>query len=167
MFRFVAVSLFLLGCSDTYVRQGVTDGDTFFLAPLAHTSDDPVVASWVRYSLVRSACQLAIDGENPARSNSYECEIKARHQLVEAWRNDERAASSAEGEYLNTLARVVDAGYLKEYTAHYLVERGWKLPSDIRADAFNRWRRQHLQRHRPRTRLIGYWGYRRALAETR
>ena len=38
----------LAGCStDIYVRDHVTDGDTFYLAPQAFSSDDPVLQSWV------------------------------------------------------------------------------------------------------------------------
>jgi hypothetical protein len=54
-------AVLLVGCNPTiYVRDGVTDGDTFYLAPQAFTSGDPAVASWVRFSLTRTACKLEV-----------------------------------------------------------------------------------------------------------
>jgi len=44
--------------SEIFTRDGVTDGDTFYLAPQAYSDDDPVLQSWVTYSLMKSACQL-------------------------------------------------------------------------------------------------------------
>ena len=60
--------LVLAACnSSIYTKDGVTDGDTFYLAPRAWADDDPVLQSWVAYSLARSACQLEVGGDNPAR----------------------------------------------------------------------------------------------------
>ena len=153
--------LVLAGCqSGVYVRDGVTDGDTFYVAPLAYASNDPVVASWVRYSLIRSTCQLDVGGENPARVSTYDCELRARHHLVDAWIEELNADDSHSNSYLNALLEVRDAGFLDEYVAHYLGEAGWEYPSGLERDAFRRWRRDHLRRHRVKTRLIGYWAYR-------
>ena len=66
---------------EIYIRDGVTDGDTFYLAPSAFANDDAAFQSWVAYSLMKSACQLEIGGENPARANSFECEFKSRQHL--------------------------------------------------------------------------------------
>jgi hypothetical protein len=56
--------LLLVACnSEIYTRDGVTDGDSFYLAPQAFQDDDPVLQSWVAYSLMKSACQLDIGGE--------------------------------------------------------------------------------------------------------
>lgn len=155
------IALLLAACqSGIYVRDGVTDGDTFFLAPVAHSSDDPVIASWVRYSLIRSSCQLQFESPNPARVSRYDCELKARRHLVDAWLESRWRDSAEDTAYLDTLATVSAAGFLEEYTAHYLGKRGWRLPADIDLRAFAGWRRIHLRSHRPETRLIGYWGYR-------
>src|SRR5210317_45117 len=53
---------------DIYTRDGVTDGDTFYLAPRAWADDDPVLQSWVAYSLMKSTCQLEIGGEKDRKS---------------------------------------------------------------------------------------------------
>ena len=63
MLRYLAISLCaLLGAcnSDIYVRDGVTDGDTFYLAQEAMHDPDPALQSWVSYSLMKCACQLEL-----------------------------------------------------------------------------------------------------------
>ena len=150
----------LVACnSSIYTRDGVTDGDTFYLAPRAYADDDPVLQSWVAYSLMRSACQLEIGGTNPARNNAYSCEFVARQHLLENWevqRHEHRAADP----YLDTLLRVRQSGYLDEYTVHYFGRASWLVPAEVRIDEFERWRRTQLPQHKPQTRLIGSWNYR-------
>lgn len=162
---YLCTALLLAGCqTDVYLRDGVTDGDTFYVAPLAYASGDPAVASWVRYSLIRSTCQLEVGGENPARVSTYDCELRARHHLVDAWLEQLNADSSYSDDYLNALLDVRDAGFLDEYVAHYLGRDGWEYPSGLELNAFRHWRRDHLRRHRVKTRLIGYWAYQEDVA---
>lgn len=140
---------------DIYVRDGVTDGDTFYLAPSAYEDHDPVLQSWVTYSLIRSACQLEIGGENPARVSAYECELRAREHLLDSWQERRDRGD----DYLDALLEVRFAGFLDEYTVHYFGRSGWRVPDAVDMDAFHAWRREHLRGHRPETRLIGSWGY--------
>ena len=162
MWRFFASAPLLLiaACnSEIYVRDGVTDGDTFYLAPVAMTDNDPVLQSWVAYSLMRSTCQLQIGGENPARSTSFDCEYLARDALIDTWA-DKQVVDPALGDpYLDALRRVDDAGYLEEYVIFYFGRDDWAVPADADLGDFGRWRRQSLPRHRPETRLVGSWGY--------
>ena len=70
----LALALVAAGCDGSiYIRDGVTDGDTFYLAERALTDADPALQSWVSYSLVRSTCQLQSDSPNPARATSFAC----------------------------------------------------------------------------------------------
>ena len=152
--------IFLAGCnSEIYVRDGVTDGDTFYLAPAALVDSDPVLQSWVVYSLTKSVCQLKLGGENPARRNSYECELKARSELVEDWGERQAADATISDAYLDELSTVSDAGFLGAYTARYFASDDWQVPGDVDVEAFDDWRRQHLRGHRPQTRIVGSWGY--------
>jgi hypothetical protein len=151
----------LSACNNAiYTRDGVTDGDTFYLAPHAWADDDPALQSWVTYSLVRSACQLEIGGGNPARNSDYGCELMARRHLVDAW--EERIAQDPEVEdpYLDALLRVRKAGFLDEYTVRYFGRDDWVVPAEVRVADFRRWQRRHLRGHRPETRIIGSWNYR-------
>ncbi len=160
--RFLVLSacLLLSACDHRiYTRHGVTDGDTFYLAPTALVNDDPAFQSWVAYSLMKSTCQLKIGGENPARANSFECELTARQHLIDAWEERPAEDRAATDSYLDLLGEVRQAGFLAEYTAYYFGRRHWQLPEGIRADEFRRWRRQHLRGHRPETRITGSWNF--------
>ncbi len=145
--------------NEIYVRDGVTDGDTFYLAPRALADSDPVLQSWAAYSLSRSACQLQIGGANPARTTSYGCELTARRHLLETWEEQRAANPGLSEEYLDSLTTVRDAGYLDEYVVFYLGSPSWQVPAEVNVDKFRRWQRKHLPGHRSSTRIIGSWNY--------
>lgn len=161
--RIPAIFLLLaLGACNTsiYTRDGVTDGDTFFLAPYAYSDDDPVLQSWVAYSLMKSTCQLELGGDNPARNSDYGCEFTARRHLLDAWERQRAEHPLASDRYLDALLVVRDAGFLDEYTVRYFGREHWQVPAEVRPGEFREWQRRHLPRHRPQTRLIGSWNYR-------
>jgi len=159
--RYLGILLLLAACnSEIYTRDGVTDGDAFYLAPRAYQDDDPALQTWVTYSLMRSACQLEIGGPNPARVSDYGCEFSARLALIETWEEQRVEHPDARDTYLDELLYVRDAGYLDEYTVHYFGRADWQVPVEVRVDEFRHWQRKHLRRHKPQTRIIGSWGYR-------
>lgn len=147
--------------SEIYVRDGVTDGDTFYLAERALTEDDAALQSWVSYSLTRSACQLQIGGTNPARSNSFDCELTARRLLLETWTEKQIINPLVADEYLDDLVLIQRAGYLDEYIARHFRKSGWLVPDDIDIPAYRRWQATTLPSHKPKTRIIGSWNYAR------
>ena len=158
--RFLIVLLFAAGCSgDIYVRDGVTDGDTFYLADRAFADDDPVLQSWVTYSLAKSACQLEIGGSNPARASSYGCEFSARQLLLDSWQEHRFEDPELSDAYLDELASVREAGFLDEYVVRYFARASWQVPAEVDVAKFRRWQRANLKRHRPQTRIIGSWNY--------
>lgn len=146
--------------SGIYTRDGVTDGDAFYLAPAAYSNEDPAYQSWVTYSLFSSTCKLKIGGENPARASSFDCEYRSRLQLVNAWQEKKALDASISDRYLDELVQVQEAGFLAEYTVRHFGKRHWELPDGLRTDAFRRWRKQHLRGHKVRTRITGSWNYR-------
>ncbi|MGH8223656.1 MAG: hypothetical protein ACREQZ_11850 [Woeseiaceae bacterium] len=153
-------AVLLSACNgEIYLRDGVTDGDTFYLSDIALTNDDPALQSWVGYSLIKSACQLQAESANPARATSYGCEFSARRHLIETWQEQKSMRREAQDDYLDELLRVREAGYLDEYVAHYFARKSWQLPAELDAERFDAWRHRHLRGHRPRTRLVGSWNY--------
>lgn len=159
------ISLGAAACNgEIYLRDGVTDGDTFYLAERALADSDPVLQSWVSYSLTRSACQLQSDSDNPARASSFDCELTARRLLLETWQEKKMFDPSPADAYLDTLSAVQAAGYLDEYVARYLAKSGWSMPGDLQQKAFRRWAAKHLPHHRPETRITGSWNYARKVA---
>ena len=147
---------------DVFLRDGVTDGDTFYLAQQALVDDDPALQSWVSYSLTRSTCQLTLGGDNPARQTSFDCELMARRHLLESWRERE-----GRDDYLDDLAAIDEAGWLPEYVARHFARGHWTLPDDLEPAAYRRYERRHFPGHRPRTRWVGSWNYARLVGPQR
>ena len=166
-FSLLIVILGVAGCNgEIYVRDGVTDGDTFYLSPQAFMDTDPAAQAWVSYSLTKSACQLEISAENPSRANSYGCEMTARKHLLETW--EELRPGGEPGnrdDYLETLLAVRDAGHLDEYVVYYFGAPGWRVPAEVDMAGFDDWQRRHLRSHRASTRIIGSWNYRDRVTE--
>jgi hypothetical protein len=154
------VLLFSLGCSGKiYLRDGVTDGDTFNLASRALSDPDPVLQSWVSYSLMKSTCQLQIGGDNPARNSSFECELTARRHLLQTWSEKQAENPAASDPYLDAMTEIQRAGYLNEYVVQYYRQRHWELPADLDMAAFRKWSGRNMRSHRPQTRIIGSWSF--------
>ena len=152
--------LVLCACSgEIYVRDGVTDGDTFYLAERAISDDDPVLQSWVGYSLTKSTCQLQIGGSNPARESSFACELTARKLALDTWAEKRRLNPDLTDEYLDELLTINRAGFLDEYVAHHFRKAHWTLPDNIDVRAYRRWQRRNIPFHEPETRIIGSWNY--------
>jgi len=158
--RLTFLALPLAACSgDIYVRDGVTDGDTFYLAQRALADDDPALQSWVSYSLTRSTCQLQIGGDNPARASSLECELTARRLMLLTWVEKKSLDQENTDQYLDELVRIRDAGYLDEYVARHFRKRHWQLPENININDYRRWQRTNIPSHKPETQIIGSWNY--------
>ncbi len=135
MCKALLLSLLLLAAcnSEIYTRDGVTDGDSFYLAPRAFQDDDPVLQSWVAYSLMKSTCQLQEGGPVPARVSNYGCELTARQHLLDTWEEQRLEHSGATNPYLDELLAVRQAGFLDEYTVSYFGRRHWQVPAEVRA----------------------------------
>ena len=156
----LSIMLAIAACSgEVYLRNGVTDGDTFYLAERALSDTDPVLQSWVSYSLARSTCQLQIGGDNPARESSFECELTARRLLLDTWLEQKAENPMLQDDYLDELSSIQAAGYLREYVARYFRKRHWESPRDLDMSAFKKWRRTNLPGHKPQMRIIGSWNY--------
>jgi hypothetical protein len=156
----ISIMLAIAGCSgEIYLRDGVTDGDTFYLADRALRDTDPALQSWVSYSLARSACQLQIGGENPARESSFACEMTARRLLLDSWLEHQAENPDLTDEYLDELSSIQAAGFLEEYVARNFRKRHWELPGGLDMSGFKKWRRSNLPGHKPQTRIIGSWNY--------
>jgi hypothetical protein len=144
---------------EIYTRNGVTDGDTFYLAPAAFANDDPAYQSWVAYSLMKSTCQLEIGGDNPAQASSFDCELTARRHLINAWEEKRQQNQDIKDKYLDALGEVQFAGFLAEYTQRYFGKKHWEPSEGLRMSEFQAWQKKNLRSHRPETRIIGSWNY--------
>lgn len=158
----LAICLVLVACNtEIYTRDGVTDGDAFTLSRRAMADGDPVLQSWVVYSLAKAACQLEAGGDIPSRVSTYGCEFMARRLLAESWDEKRQADPSLANPYLDALVRVRDAGYLDEYVVKYFGRKGWQVPAEVDPERFATWQRANLRGHRPETRITGSWSFAR------
>ena len=123
--------------------------------------DDPVLQSWVSYSLTRSACQLELGGDNPARKISFDCEATARRHLLTSWQEKKMRRPVPTNPYLDDLVAIHQAGFLDEHVFGYFRQRGWSTPDDLEMRAYRRWSTASMPHHEPETRLIGSWNYAR------
>jgi len=156
------IAIFFSACNgEIYLRDGVTDGDTFYLAERALTDDDPSLQSWVSYSLTISACQLQISGDNPARASSFDCELTARRLMLETWLEKQALRPDNQDQYLDDLVRIQDAGYLPEHVARHFAKRHWDMPKNLEVPAYKHWAREHIPGHKAETRIVGSWNYMR------
>lgn len=159
----IGAVLTLSGCdTQVFVKNGVTDGNSFSVPPEAMQSKDPIIHSWIAYSLARSTCQIAIGGDNPARVHSFECELRSRKILVQAWQKHKAnvdVSAAATDVYLDDLSGVSDDGYLYEYVWTYLRRDDWPTPGRLQLADFKRWKQSALAQHKPQTRIIGSWSY--------
>ncbi|MFK8029842.1 MAG: hypothetical protein AB8G18_06350 [Gammaproteobacteria bacterium] len=156
----VLASLLVAAChSEIYVRDGVTDGNRYSIPESVLLSEDPVLQSWVAYNLSKSVCQLELGGDNPARANSYGCELSSRIILLDTWLEHRAEDSLLKDEYLDTLTAVRDAAFLDEYVVHYFGKADWFVPAEVDHKSFQIWRGNHLRHHSPYTRIVGVWGY--------
>ena len=159
-FYFLLICVFVGAChSEIYVRDGVTDGNKYSISHQTILNDDPVLQSWLTYNLSKSVCQLEIGGDNPARANSYGCELSSRIMLLETWQEKRIENPQLDNEYLDTLTRVDEAAYLDEYVVHYFGKKGWFVPAEVDEKSFRIWRRKHLAGHKSYTRMVGTWVY--------
>jgi len=157
-----SAAIFAVGCNgEIYLRDGVTDGDTFYLADRALADDDPVLQSWVSYSLARSTCQLQIGGVNPARASSFECELAARRLLLDSWTEKQRLHPLIADDYLDELKLIQRAGFLDEYVVRHFRRDHWQPPVDSDVAAYRRWQQRNIPTHKPETRIVGSWNYAR------
>ena len=163
----IIVLCVLLGAchSDIYVREGVTDGDTFALGVAANGALGFDAAVTVNGAFPKSTCQLELGGENPARASSYGCELTARSHLLDAWDEQLARDPGASDEYLDALNRVREAGHLDEYVVYYFGTRHWQVPAEVDMRGFRQWQDRHLGHHKASTRIVGSWNYRERVIE--
>jgi hypothetical protein len=84
---------------------------------------------------------------------SFEEEVAARDGCARVWR-DLKAKDGNSDRYLDDLAAVQAAGFLREYTWAFFRDPGWSVPEGLRLAEFDQWRQLHLQNHRPETRVV-------------
>jgi len=114
-----------------------------------------IAAAWATYggtkALVRTGEYARQYPEARGHESPFDEECYARDAMAEFWAvqpPEKRRLDS----YLQLLADVRDAGFIREYVWRFLREPGWAEPAGLRNDAFTAWvASKGLADHRPPT----------------
>ena len=115
---------------------------------------DGVLDAWLAYTIARQTWVLEnVPHEASTRySRSLEEEMAGREMLVAVWDAHVKKHPNAKDTYLDQVAAVSSAGFLREYVWTYLGSRKWKeKPEGLRLDEFWVWNEAHLLDHRAKT----------------
>jgi len=113
-----------------------------------------VLDAWLAYTIARAAwVSENVPHEASFRySRSFEEEMMGREMLVVVWAAHVNKHPNAKDTYLDQVAAVSSAGFLREYVWTYLGSRKWKAkPEGLRLDEFGVWNEAHLTNHRAKT----------------
>ena len=116
--------------------------------------DEGVLDAWLAYTIARQAwVSENVPPEASTRySRSFEEELAGREMLAEVWAAHVKKHPNAKDMYLDQVAAVSSAGFLREYVWTYLGSKKWKTkPEGLRLDEFGVWKEPHLLDHRAKT----------------
>ena len=145
IWRLAAVAL-LVGCATSTPEKPVAKIDV--------TSDwfaleESERSAWIGYGLAKRVwhdVEFAKQFPGQPYRNTIEEELFAREGLVDIWRHM-RSENSWRNAYLDSLEKVVSAGYLREYVWFCLPHDGWDEPGEIQRAEFERWHSANLAPH--------------------
>jgi hypothetical protein len=117
--------------------------------------DPAIAAAWATFggtkALVRMGEYVKVDPEAAGHDSPFDEECYARDAMAELWAVQPEQKRQADA-YLQLLADVRTAGFIREYVWRFLREPEWPEPSGLRNDAFAAWATDNgLLEHRPLT----------------
>lgn len=123
------------------------------------TKNTPVLAAWLFYAGARA---MWIDGKFveafPDRGvyrYSFSEELYARRYLVKFWLTLKQKTPVPVDRYLDELADVDRAGFLKEYVwEHFFSDQWFETSEGFRVEAFTQWENEKFPGHMAQTRVI-------------
>ena len=126
---------------------------TIHLDPRTQTSV-AVAAAWTMYAgtkvLVRTGEYFDMFPEARGHDSPFDEECYARNAMTETWQA--RTEQTAADPYLDLLAQVRRAGFIREYVWRFVREPSWPDPGALKLDAFDAWVAQNgLTQHKAAT----------------
>jgi hypothetical protein len=120
--------------------------------------DVAVAGAWTTYAgtkaLLRTGEYVKLYPESQGHDSPFDEECYARNALAEFWavQPEEKRKSDA---YLQLLADIRAAGFIREYVWRFLSQPGWPQPAGLNVDAFAAWTEDYgLSDHQPLTLAI-------------
>ncbi|RBP49585.1 hypothetical protein [Arenicella xantha] len=84
---------------------------------------------------------------NGESADPYEREAYAIESIAEVWEELRQKGQAESNKSLDELVSVNKAGYIKEYTWHYLKKKNWKKPRRLKTKEFEDWSKENLFDH--------------------
>jgi hypothetical protein len=114
-----------------------------------------VAAAWTTYAgtkvLLRMGEYVKLHPETAGHDSPFDEECYARDAMAEFWAVQPEEKRRLDP-YLQLLADVRDAGFIREYVWQFLRGPSWSQPADLRPDAFRTWAAENgLSEHRAPT----------------
>lgn len=110
--------------------------------------------AWLLYAMKRRVYIDVTFYERAPKDSAYrytfEEELDARDGLAGVWA-EMRAKQSLTDPYLDEIAQVYTAGFLKEYVWHCVPHSAWTEPRGLRSTEFSAWLSEKLPQHRVET----------------
>lgn len=102
---------------------------------------------WIAYSMILGKCI----NEQTADYETYPivCEVQAREAILKLLKNDSHPR------YYFDLAKVSRQGYMREYVFYHHRQEQWTILDIEKHAKFQKWRKEELASHKPKTHLIG------------
>ena len=166
---FLFIVLFLQSCATTISSQPQSTHHASHLSENSKSvividetldgKNTPVLSGWLFYAGARA---MWIDGKFtetfPDRGPyqyTFSEEVYARRYLVGFWLSLKQKSPAPVDRYLDELAAVDRAGFLKEYVWRHFFSNQWFENSDgLRLEAFTQWEKEYLPGHTAQTRAI-------------
>ncbi len=135
-------------------KKKAQEGEAVFSPEAVEKKSPAALAAWLGYAGARIHFReehgIPLPTGSESSTPSYEEEVFARDALASLW------ATLREGpepdSYLETLTKVKEAGFLREYVHVFLVRQdSTKGGHTLRLTEFEEWRGLHLVDHKPET----------------
>ncbi len=151
------VALLVILCALLLASSALAGNDQIrYTLELDPTLPDDIGAAWLGYLMER---QIYIR-DHPDQYKltpgivipTFDEEVDARRTMAQIWKELKEKDQGRKDKYLDELAPVHEADFMREYVWTYLRQRNWSgQPKDLRLKEFSRWQQLHLQGHRPET----------------
>lgn len=109
-----------------------------------------VSAAWMAYGMQKALWRTKTFFEkNPGATvygYSFMEEVECRRSLAEIWLDLKKKDGSTDP-YLDDLAAVVKAGFIREYVWHYFRQADWIAPADMHEEAYESWAQNAIPNH--------------------
>ncbi len=106
-------------------------------------------AGWLAYA--GSLQQWDDQNNNKNGKELFEREVYARETAAIVWSELKQKNSDAIEYDLDTMLKVNDAGFMREYVWYFLKKPDWTIPKELKLEEFNKWIEQNIPNYQPTT----------------